>query len=127
MTKIMTIAMAALLSVGVVGATLQPAEAGKRERRIAAGIALGVLGTALILNETRRDRRHYRQRHYRAAPRRYHRRVYQPRRVYQQRRTYRLSHAHTNWCYNRYRSYREWDNTFQPYHGPRRACYSPYS
>ncbi|MCF3640639.1 BA14K family protein [Rhizobium sp. TRM95111] len=35
--------------------------------------------------------------------------------------------SHTNWCYNRYRSYRAWDNTFQPYEGPRRQCISPYS
>lgn len=35
--------------------------------------------------------------------------------------------AHVEWCYNRYRSYRASDNTFQPYNGPRRACYSPYS
>ena len=35
--------------------------------------------------------------------------------------------AHVRWCYDRYRSYREWDNTFQPYEGPRRQCYSPYS
>ena len=35
--------------------------------------------------------------------------------------------AHVRWCYDRYRSYREWDNTFQPYNGPRRQCYSPYS
>lgn len=34
--------------------------------------------------------------------------------------------AHVNWCYAHYRSYRAWDNTFQPYHGPRRACISPY-
>lgn len=34
--------------------------------------------------------------------------------------------AHINWCYNRYRSYRDYDNTFQPYHGPRRQCISPY-
>jgi hypothetical protein len=34
--------------------------------------------------------------------------------------------SHTAWCYNRYRSYREWDNTFQPYHGPRRQCISPF-
>jgi hypothetical protein len=34
--------------------------------------------------------------------------------------------AHVNWCYNRYRSYRAYDNTFQPYHGPRRQCISPY-
>ena len=35
--------------------------------------------------------------------------------------------AHVEWCYDRYRSYRHWDNTYQPYNGPRRACYSPYS
>lgn len=43
--------------------------------------------------------------------------------------TYRYSgggSAHERWCYNRYRSYRAWDNTFQPYNGPRRQCYSPY-
>jgi hypothetical protein len=34
--------------------------------------------------------------------------------------------AHENWCYNRYRSYRAYDNTFQPYNGPRRECRSPY-
>jgi hypothetical protein len=34
--------------------------------------------------------------------------------------------AHTRWCYARYRSYRAWDNTYQPYGGPRRQCYSPY-
>jgi len=33
---------------------------------------------------------------------------------------------HVRWCANRYRSYRAYDNTFQPYHGPRRQCYSPY-
>lgn len=35
--------------------------------------------------------------------------------------------AHVAWCYDRYRSYRASDNTFQPYEGPRRQCYSPYS
>jgi hypothetical protein len=34
--------------------------------------------------------------------------------------------AHTRWCYARYRSYRPYDNTFQPYYGPRRPCISPY-
>ena len=34
--------------------------------------------------------------------------------------------AHVDWCYDRYRSYRSSDNTFQPYQGPRRACNSPY-
>lgn len=34
--------------------------------------------------------------------------------------------AHVRWCYDRYRSYREWDNSWQPYNGPRRQCISPY-
>jgi hypothetical protein len=34
--------------------------------------------------------------------------------------------SHTQWCYNRYRSYRASDNTFQPYGGPRQQCISPY-
>lgn len=39
----------------------------------------------------------------------------------------RLGQRHVNWCYDRYRSYRASDNTFQPYNGPRQQCYSPYS
>jgi len=35
--------------------------------------------------------------------------------------------SHVQWCYDRYRSYRAYDNTFQPYNGPRQQCYSPYS
>ncbi|MDR7143140.1 BA14K family protein [Rhizobium sp. BE258] len=38
----------------------------------------------------------------------------------------RLTAAHVSWCENRYRSYRAYDNTFQPYNGPRQQCYSPY-
>ena len=38
-----------------------------------------------------------------------------------------VTSAHVQWCYNRYRSYRASDNTFQPYNGPRQRCYSPYS
>jgi len=34
--------------------------------------------------------------------------------------------AHVQWCYDRYRSYRASDNTFQPNNGPRRQCVSPY-
>ncbi|PKA40121.1 BA14K family protein [Rhizobium sullae] len=35
--------------------------------------------------------------------------------------------GHVAWCANRYRSYRAYDNTFQPYNGPRQQCYSPYN
>ena len=45
---------------------------------------------------------------------------------YYPRRYYRTGNAHERWCYSRYRSYRAWDNTFQPYNGPRRQCNSPY-
>jgi len=34
--------------------------------------------------------------------------------------------AHVQWCYDRYRSYRASDNTFQPNNGPRQQCRSPY-
>ncbi|TCR83957.1 BA14K family protein [Rhizobium sp. BK376] len=30
--------------------------------------------------------------------------------------------SHAAWCASRYRSYRAYDNTFQPYYGPRRQC-----
>ncbi len=80
-----------------------------------------------------KDRRHYR--HHKRYDRRSYRRSY-PRyyigpsypRYYhaQPRRYYGRRSAHVAWCYNRYRSYRAWDNTFQPYHGPRRQCWSPY-
>jgi hypothetical protein len=33
---------------------------------------------------------------------------------------------HLRYCYNRYRSYRHYDNSFQPYHGPRKQCRSPF-
>ncbi|MEQ1955337.1 BA14K family protein [Mesorhizobium sp. CN2-181] len=34
--------------------------------------------------------------------------------------------SHEEWCANRYRSYRAYDNSFQPYNGPRQQCVSPY-
>jgi hypothetical protein len=42
------------------------------------------------------------------------------------RRSANRDHDHVDWCYNRYRSYRARDNTFQPYNGQRRQCRSPY-
>lgn len=43
-----------------------------------------------------------------------------------QQRSRTLSNSHIQYCYNRFRSYRAYDNSFQPYHGPRRQCRSPY-
>ncbi len=39
---------------------------------------------------------------------------------------YRLMDAHVAWCHERYRSYREADNSYQPYRGGRRECVSPH-
>lgn len=40
--------------------------------------------------------------------------------------SYDLPTHHVRWCSVRYRSYRAHDNSFQPYHGPRRQCRSPF-
>jgi hypothetical protein len=34
--------------------------------------------------------------------------------------------AHVEWCAQRYRSYDVRTDTYQPYHGPRRFCRSPF-
>jgi len=82
-------------------------------------------------NEYRRPR-HYQRRPYRGG---FHRPPFyggiiiapQPRYVRPYRPPVRYGgSAHVRWCYARYRSYRAYDNTYQPYNGPRRQCYSPY-
>lgn len=77
----------------------------------------------------RRDRRHY----HRPPPPRggvyfnWGPRYAPPPRYYEPpRQAYRLPASHVRWCQNRYRSYRAWDNSFQPYNGPRQMCRSPY-
>lgn len=91
-----------------------------RNRDIGVGVGAAIAGaliTGAIINSSRPRyvyRDYYEPRYYRD---------YAPRRVY---RTY-GGNAHVDWCYNRYRSYRAYDNSFQPYHGPRRQCWSPYS
>lgn len=35
--------------------------------------------------------------------------------------------AHVQWCYDRWLTYRDWDNTYQPTRGGRRQCNSPYN
>lgn len=37
-----------------------------------------------------------------------------------------LSAEHVDWCYERYRSYRAKDNSYQPDKGPRKVCNSPF-
>ncbi|MEP4031101.1 BA14K family protein [Roseibium polysiphoniae] len=33
---------------------------------------------------------------------------------------------HVSWCHNRFKSYNSYDNSYQPYNGPRQHCWSPY-
>lgn len=42
-------------------------------------------------------------------------------------RVIRLSAAHIEWCYARYKTYRASDNTYKPTKNTRRQCISPYS
>lgn len=76
----------------------------------------------------REHRRHWRHHGPRYRPYyRYDRRYWGPPPVRRYRPpVYRGGNPHVRWCYNRYRSYRAYDNTFQPNYGPRRQCYSPY-
>lgn len=121
-------ALAVMVGLAILAADYQPAAATMSKRfqqveietnvnnvhheRIIGGIIAGaVIGGAIV---------HSRNRHYRS---RHHGRYYK-RRHY--RRVYSRGDAHVGWCYRRYRSYRSYDNTFQPYHGRRRQCVSPY-
>ncbi len=72
---------------------------GKRGRRNTA-LAVGAIVLGTMLYNQNRQQNNYRGNYY--------------------------GNSHVNWCYNRYRSYRAYDNTFQPYYGPRRQCVSPY-
>jgi hypothetical protein len=38
----------------------------------------------------------------------------------------RIWHQHVDWCQGRFRTYNTYDNTYQPYSGPRAQCWSPY-
>ncbi len=58
------------------------------------------------------------------GPRIYDRRVYE-RRIYRPR-VISLPYEHVRWCERRYRTYRVYDNSFQPNYGGRRECNSPY-
>jgi hypothetical protein len=68
---------------------------------VAAGLLGGLIVGGLIIESTR-------PRYYGPAPR------------------VRLTGAHYTWCGRRYKSFRAYDNSWQPYHGPRRPCISPY-
>lgn len=101
-TAVLALAAASTLAVA-------PARANDSDD-VALGVAAGVLGGAVllgVLSNTAPDRGP-------AIPFSPHVDVSNP-------------SAHVGWCESTYRSYRASDNTFQPYHGPRKQCRSPYS
>jgi hypothetical protein len=149
LTHLASLACAAGLAIGM--ASMTPAQAANPASTTnhvrAALVPLAGQANAQQFEEVqyRRDRRRAQRRDWRGPRQRHHRRhlrrggpsIYfhfgtpryhapPPRRYVPPRRAHRLPAAHIRWCYNRYRSYRDWDNTFQPYHGPRRQCRSPY-
>jgi len=142
---------AGLAALCLAGMLSVPAVAGPAPVNAPAGPAASVANDLIQVRDHRWRRappRHWSRHHYRENRRwrRHHYRPYYHRphyrgsgfylglglgvpayRYVEPRRYYRpAGNAHVRWCYNRYRSYRAWDNTFQPYYGPRRQCRSPY-
>lgn len=129
------LALCSVLVVGLAAGTPAAQAAGASAGRIVAAQS-GDTSAVVEVHDRRRHHRHLRRHHRPRAgfffefgtrpyyPPYYHAPRY-PRYAHP-RPVYRLSKAHVRWCYNRYRSYRASDNTFQPYHGPRKPCISPY-
>ena len=113
MKKIMSLALAATMAVAGLGLTTGTSEArnGGHDRGSNFNFSLQ-FGNPYPYYGPR-----YYQPYY--APRAYY--APAPRRIYRS-----GTNSHVAWCYNRYRSYRAYDNTYQPFNGPRRECYSPY-
>ncbi|WP_208248327.1 BA14K family protein [Rhizobium sp. T1470] len=86
------------------------------------GLATGAIIGGLLAQPSYYGPSYYDQGYY--GPTYYRQHYYAPPRYYRQ--VYSGGNAHTRWCYARYRSYRAYDNTFQPFYGSRRACASPY-
>ncbi len=93
--------------------TTQSANAGSKD--FWAGAAAGVVTGAIVSGAHRR----YREPDVVYVERR------RPRTVYIERSS--RYDRHVAWCYNKYASYHEPSDTFQPYVGGRRYCNSPYN
>ncbi len=137
MKKFLSLSMAALLAGTMVVLSFSDADARhKRRHGVGAGIAAGIIGGAIIGGAIANSNRRSRDRHchrgychthnYQYSDHRHRPVVYDPppRRRPPPRRDY--GERHEDWCYDRYRSYRARDNTYQPYRGGRRYCQSPY-
>ena len=145
MNRIFSAGLALVLSLSFTAASAVPSMAGSLRPSIPAVAAAQSDVVEVGHRHRRYDRHHHHRYEYRRHHRphvRYHRRdnvgpiigglvtgviiggiiASQPRHHYHGHRS-----AHVDWCLRRYRSYDVHSNTFQPYHGPRRACRSPYA
>jgi hypothetical protein len=122
------IAVATALSVGAL-TLATPAEAGRRNRNLAAGALLGLGAAAIIAGSHRRNHYYdygYSPGYYAPPPQPYY---YAPSpQAYYGPTTYR-SYAPAPWtpawyryCQHKYRSFHAPSGTYQPYHGPRQIC-----
>ena len=116
--SVLTIAGLTALTIALTS-VVTPAQAGKREKRIAAGILFGVIGGAVIANEIHRKRRHHHGNvyghEYEHDQIRVHRRKYHRPRLSGWER-------HVRRCYRKYRSYDEYSDTYIGYDGIERRC-----
>ena len=139
MKRALRFAAAACLSLLTVATTVTAADAGRRERDFVRGAIAGVAGAVIVNGIARAHEPYYAPGYYEPsyAPGYYEAPRYvveQPRyvaveRVHPRRarlRQVRRAGAHQGWCSARYRSYDPASDTFQPNHGPRRHCVSPY-
>ena len=125
MKRISTMAISTLAALSfMAAATVTPAQAGDRTARIAAGVFLGIVGTAIVANELKKDRkkRKYAHRHY--PSRVYHDDVYVKPRHHRVDRGHRQSswERHVRRCYRAYRSYDEFSDTWIDRRGRERLC-----
>jgi hypothetical protein len=146
MKRIFSAGLALILSLSFTMTSALPSMAGSLRPSVPAVAEAQADHVQVGQRHRRYDRhRHYRndyRRHHHRPHARYHRRndagpiigglvagaiiggiiAGQPRHHYRGHRS-----AHVDWCLRRYRSYDVYSNTFQPYHGRRRACHSPYA
>lgn len=123
------IAVASMIGFGS-GAPAEAAAAGNAARALAplVDVVPDARQGGLVEKTWHRGRPHRVRPRHRWRPRyRWGPPVYAPRPRYRVRpRARGFPRAHFAWCNQRYRSYRAYDNSFQPYNGPRRPCISPY-